>query len=58
MRYAWYTENKEGKRELISIENRPMDINDALDLTKSTKANIAYSYPAFKLKKIQVKYRL
>lgn len=52
MKYAWYTKRPNEDKRLITIENRPMDINDAVKLTKHTKATTAYSYPAFKTKKI------
>lgn len=55
MKYAWYVDFEYEGRELVSIENRPMDVNDAIQLTIANKAITACSYPAFKLKNIQVR---
>lgn len=58
MKYAWYTEDENTGLSFCSIEDEPMRLDDALQLTYDTSAENAFSIPAFETNVIanQVEY--
>lgn len=47
MKYAWYTEDKNTGVSFCGVEDQPMQLDDALQLTHDTSEEKAFSVPAF-----------
>lgn len=47
MKYAWYVDDNNAGTDFCHIENKPMELDDALSLTCDMSAERAFSVPAF-----------